>query len=194
MRLAVKIFPPKNLVYIILKSYFFLFPPLTSPRYCSPISYPPLTSPWYFSISYQMSLLLLLCWSWNPVDSNCWTWVVGPSFCQLNLVERRILILELRYELWGQGILTENFLNRNLCRRSVSNCWTLGCWAVVLSTRPRGSCWENNFGTPWWSLKSRNLKHKIFYELRYRGILTENILSPNPWPWIVRPRITDKFL
>jgi len=36
-------------------------------------------------------------------------WVVGPSFCPLDLVKRTILILELRYELRGQGILTENF-------------------------------------------------------------------------------------
>jgi hypothetical protein len=31
------------------------------------------------------------------------------------------------------------------------------CWAVVLSTRPRSSCWENKFGTSWWVVRSRNL-------------------------------------
>ena len=101
-----------------------------------------LTSRRYFTSSYQMSLLLLA----DPGTRRSRTaepWVVGPSSYSLDLVERIILILELRYELWGQGILTENFP----CRRSVSNCWTLVCWAVVLSTRPPSSSWENNFGT-----------------------------------------------
>jgi hypothetical protein len=37
------------------------------------------------------------------------------------LVERIILILEQPYELRGREILTENFLNQNPCRLSVSN-------------------------------------------------------------------------
>jgi hypothetical protein len=63
--------------------------------------------------------------------------------------------LELPDVLWGRGILTENFISPSPCRRSVSNWWTLGYWAVVLSTRPRRSCWENNFGTSWWSVGPR---------------------------------------
>jgi len=89
------------------------------------------------------------------------TWVVGPSSYPLDLVERIILILELPDELWGRRILTENFLTPSPCRWSVSNCWwTLDCWAVVLSTRPRSVCWQNNFGTSWWVMRSRNLKRK----------------------------------
>ena len=37
-------------------------------------------------------------------------WVVWPSSYPLDLVERTILILELRNELRGRGILTEKFL------------------------------------------------------------------------------------
>ena len=85
---------------------------------------------------------------------------VGSSSYPLDLVERTILILELADELWGRGILTENFIRSSLCRRSVSNCSILGCWAVVLSTRPRSVCWENNFGTSWWVVRSRNLNRK----------------------------------
>jgi hypothetical protein len=106
-----------------------------------------------------MSLLL-------PADpGTLWTrtaesWVVSPSSYPLDLVERTILILELRGELRGRGILTEKFLTPSPCRLSVANCWTLGCWGVVLSTSPRSSCWENNFGTSWWIVRSRNLNRK----------------------------------
>jgi hypothetical protein len=69
--------------------------------------------------------------------------------------------LELRDELWDQGIQTENVLIPSSCRRSVSNCWNLDCWAVVLSPRPRSSCWENNFGSSWWITQSRNLNRMM---------------------------------
>ena len=52
------------------------------------------------------------------------------------------------------------FLSPSPFRRSVLNCWTLGCWSVVLSTRPRSSCWENNFGTSWWVMRSKNINRK----------------------------------
>jgi hypothetical protein len=57
-----------------------------------------------------MSLLLLT----DP--GTMWTriaasWVVWPSSYPLDHVERSILILELRDELRGRGILTEKFLN-----------------------------------------------------------------------------------
>jgi len=90
-------------------------------------------------------------------------WVPEPSSYPLGheiLVERIILILEHPYELWAREILTENIFYKNPCRLSVSNCWTLVYWAVVLSTRPRSSCWENNFGTSWWIMMSRNLNRK----------------------------------
>ena len=178
-----KNFPAKKLRYIFLKSYFFflLFSsstpfPLPARRNCSS--------------SYQMSLLLLFADSATQWTLTAEPRVVGPSY-SLDLVKRVILIWELRDELWGQGILRENFPYPSPCRRSVSNCWTLGCWPVVISTTPRSSCWENNFGTSWWSMRSRNLT-----ELWDWVILTENILSPRPWTWIVRPRIylTGKFL
>ena len=41
-------------------------------------------------------------------------WVFGPLSYPLDLAERIILILELRYELLGQGILTENFKSKSL--------------------------------------------------------------------------------
>ena len=113
--LGSKNFPAKKLNILILKIYiFFPFPPLTSPRYCSPTSYPPLTSRWYFSISYQMSLLLLL----DPGGLNC---------------------------------------------------WTLGCWAVVLSTR---SCWKNNFnfGTSIWFMRLRNFNRKFSKSKSLRAV------------------------
>ncbi len=47
------------------------------------------------------------------------------------------------------------------CWASVSNCYTLDCWAVVLSTRPRRSYWENNFGTSWLSMRPRNINRKF---------------------------------
>jgi len=45
-------------------------------------------------------------------------------------------------------------------------------------------------------MRSRNLNRIYSVELWGRGIVTENILSPSPWTWIVRPWIylTDKFL
>jgi len=95
------------------------------------------------------------CGSWNPGLSS---YPLGHEI----LVDRIILILEIRDELWDREILIQNFLNPSLCRRSVSNCWTLDCWAVVLSTRPRSSCWENNFGTSWWIMRSRNINTKFF--------------------------------
>ena len=96
-----------------------------------------------------MSLLLL---SADPGTAE--PWVFGAVVLPRSWI---VLILELRNELWNQGILTENFLNPSSCQLSVSNCWTLDCWAVVLSTRPRRSCWENNFGTSSWSIRLRNL-------------------------------------
>ena len=58
-----------------------------------------------------MSLLLLL----SADSGSLWTliaerWVFGPSFYPLDLFERIILILELRYE----GILTENVKSKSL--------------------------------------------------------------------------------
>ena len=105
-------------------------------------------------------------------------WVPGPSSYFLGheiLAERIILILE--HKLWGREILTENFFDPSSCRRSVSNCWTLGCWAIVLSTRPRSTCWENNFGTSWWIMRSRNLLKFILSFLA--GILDLNHLHPS---------------
>ena len=119
-----------------------------------------------------MSLLL-------PADpGTMWTrtaesWVVWPSSHPLDLVDRTILILELRDELRGWGILTEKFLTPSPCRRSVSNCRTLVCWAIVLSTRPRSSCWKNNFGTSWWIMRSRNLNRKYSKSKSLSGVEKE---------------------
>jgi len=114
----------------------------------------------------------------EPGGLNCWTLGCWAVVFPLDYENNFNLMND---ELWGRGILTENFLAGG---RSVSNCWTLVCWAVVLSTRPRSSCWENNFGTSWWSVRLRNLT-----ELWGQVIWTENILSPRPWTWIARPRI-----
>ena len=77
-RVAVKIFPPKNLIYIFKMLFF---SPTFSPLFyfLLPFFYPlsythfsyPLTSRRNCSSSYQMSAAA--CGSWNPVDSNCWT-------------------------------------------------------------------------------------------------------------------------
>jgi len=91
------------------------------------------------SSSYQMSLLLLIL---EPGGLE----LLGSSY-PLDLVEGIILFF-FKFS-WIMRSRKENFLNPSL--RSVSNCycWTFGCWPVVLSTRPRSSCWENNFGTSW---------------------------------------------
>ena len=104
---------------------------------------------------------------------------VGLELLNLGLLGRPlihhygiILIFDLPNELWE--ICTENFLHPSpcTCRRSVSNWWILGCWAVVLSTRPRSSCWENNFGTSWWVMRSRNL-NKISWSKSLPGVQKE---------------------
>jgi hypothetical protein len=87
-----------------------------------------------------MSLLLL---SADP--GTLWTrtaepWVVVPSSYPLDLIERTILILELRDELGDHGILTEKFPTPRSWRRPVSNCRSFVYWAIVLSTRPESSC------------------------------------------------------
>ena len=122
--------------------------------YPTPISFlltsPPTLSYWIPDVS-----VVAACGSWNPVDSSCWA--LG-SWAYL-LVEG--IIVEFSDELWGHGILTENFLSPSSCRRLVSNCWTLGCWTVVLSTRPRRSCWQNNFGTSLYVVRLRSLDRKF---------------------------------
>jgi len=42
-----------------------------------------------------------------------------------------------------------------------SNWRSWDCWAAVLSTRPRSSCWENNFGTSRYIVRLRNLDRKF---------------------------------
>ena len=120
-----------------------------------------------------MSLLL-------PADPGTrWTrttepWVAGPSSYSLDLVGRIILILELRDELWGRGILTEKFLAEGRSR-------TAQPWIAKSSSYP---------------LDHEVLVERIILDLPdkvwSRGALTdelctevlaENILSPNPWPW-----------
>jgi len=54
---------------------------------------------------------LLLADPGTPYTRTAGSWVVGPSFYPLDLVERTILILELGDELRGRGILTEKFSN-----------------------------------------------------------------------------------
>ena len=93
---------------------------------------------------------------------GCFVW---SSSYPLNLVERTILILELRGELRGRGILTEKFLQVLAgCRSRTAEPWVAGP-------------------------SSYPLDHDVFVEriilelpdeLRGRGILTENILSPRP--------------
>jgi len=105
---AVKIFPPKNLVYVILKSYFFFyFSPPSSTSYTHFSSFiPPLTSRRNCSSSYQMSLLL-------PADpGTLWTrtvetWVAGlPSYPLGNNFNFWIFLMN--YEV--KEFLQKNFL------------------------------------------------------------------------------------
>jgi len=139
-RVALKIFPPKNLyIYIYIHTHTHTLS----------------------TISYQMSLVLFAGHR-NPVDSNYWT-----------LGCLAVLSIRSRNSCWENNFnfgtfwwiirtrsLNRKFLNPSPCRRSVSNCWTLGCWSVVLSTRPRSSYWENNFETYWWIMRSKNLIRK----------------------------------
>ena len=161
-RLAVKIFPPKNLYYF--KKVCFSPPPFFLPFLSNFPSLPDvlsITSRRYFSSRYQMSLPPLFADHGTRWTGTAEPWVVGPSFCPLDIVERIILILELRYELWGQGILTENFLNRSPCRRFR----TAEPWVGGPSSYP---------------LDHDVLVERIILELpdevRSRGISTENIL------------------
>ena len=112
-----------------------------------------------------MSLLLLLADPGTRPTRRAEPSARGPSSYPLDHeipVERIILILEVPDKLWGREILTDFFFffNPSPWRRSASNCWILGCWAVVLCTRPRRCCWQKNFGTSWWIMKSRNLNRK----------------------------------
>jgi hypothetical protein len=54
-----------------------------------------------------MSLLLLSADPATRWTRTAETWVVGPSFYPLDIVDRMILILELSDKLRGQGILTK---------------------------------------------------------------------------------------
>ena len=185
--MAENFFPPKNLVYIFWREKFSFHPPptfLPFPTHILLSTTTPPTSRRSCSSIYQMSLLL----SADP--GTLWTrtaepWVAGPSSFPLNLIERTILILELRDELWDQGILTENFLTPRSWRRSVSNCWSLDYWAVILSTRPRSSCWENNFRSSWWSVRSRNLNRTMRSSYLNRKYSKSTSLNLN----CARPRI-----
>jgi len=90
-----KNFPAKKLSIWFLAGKFFLPSPSNFPTFSSLAATTPPTSRRSRSSSYQMSLLL-------PVDPGTrWTrtaepWVVGPSSYPLDLIERTILILELR--------------------------------------------------------------------------------------------------
>ena len=145
-----KFFPAKKLSIWFLAGKF--FPTFLSPL---PFLHPfPLlasttasTSRRSCSSSCQMSLLLLILEPGGLERLN--PGFLGRRLNPLDFVERLILILEVHDELWNQGILTENFLNPSSCRSRTAEPWIADCWAVVLSTRPRRSGWENNFGTSW---------------------------------------------
>ena len=134
-------------------------------------------------------------------------WASHPSYYFLHheiLVERSNFNFGISWWIMRSRNISRKFFNQSL--RSVSNCWTWVCWAVVLSTRPRSLCWINNFRTSWWVMRSRNLtelwgRGRKYYKSKslnltlnceVKNILAENIISPNPWtwPWIVRSRIS----
>ena len=54
------------------------------------------------------------------------------------------------------------WLFRRSWNRVDSNWRSWYCWAGVLSTRPRSSCWENNFGTSLYIVRLRNLDRNFF--------------------------------
>ena len=190
--MAEKIFPPKNLVYIFLAGKFSFLPPLSylppSPPTLLATTTPPTSCRSGIS-SYQVSLLLLLL-SANPVDSNCWTLGCWAAVFTRFYWENNFLELGTSDELWDQGILTEKFPTPSSWRRSVSNCLTLDCWDVVLSTRPRRSCWQNNFGSSWWSVRWRNLNRIMRASYLNRKYSKSTSLNLN----CAAKNLTDKFL
>ena len=121
----------------------------------------------------MLLLLLLLADPGSRVASKCWTlgyWavVLSTRSCWENNFNFGICWWIMRSRIFNRKF----FISSSICRRSVSNCWTLGCRAVVLSTRPRSSCWESNSELP--------------DDLRGRRILTENILSLKSLPDVER--------
>jgi hypothetical protein len=141
-------------------------------------------------------------------------WVVGPSCYLLDLVERIILILELRDELWGRGILTENFLAGG--RSRTAEAWVAGPASYPLDHEvlveriilelPDELWGRGSFNS--WVINRKYSKSKsltltlvglellLFVKLGSplsRPLLNNN--SGTSW-WIVRPRIylTGKFV
>jgi hypothetical protein len=97
MRMAEKIFPPKNLVYGFWRENFFpsfSFPPNSLLAAAAPTSLAAAAAGRSCSSSYQMSLLLRI-----VEPGRLKPWVFGPSFYPLDLVNGIVLILELSDEL-----------------------------------------------------------------------------------------------
>ena len=122
---------------------------------------------------------------WNPVDSNCWISGCLAVVLSTRLCWENYFNFGTSWWIMRSRNFNRKFLNQSSCRQSVSNyCWTLGCWVVVLTTRPRSSCWQNNFGTSCYSMRSRN-QQKIFEVLAFKnytkffgGILELAICTP----------------
>ena len=159
--MAEKIFPAKkqDIVFKSVFSTLFFFFQLHR-RHCS--------------ISYQMSLPLLPAVPGSPQTQTAKPWVVRPSFYPLDLVERIILMLQLRDELWVRGILTENFLAGDLSRTAES--WVAGPSSYLLDHRVFGDRIRLKLPDNVWS-------RGILTDRLWTEVLTENIISPNPWPW-----------
>lgn len=75
--------------------------------------------------------------------------------------------------------------SRKSWNRLDSNCWSLDCWAGVLSTRLRSSCWNNIF-EPIYVVRTRRFSRKFFLlagfepELADHTVYQSNALSSRP--------------
>jgi hypothetical protein len=170
-RVAEKKKKKKNLIYIFKKFFFSpLFPPLT---FLPPSPFP------YYSPDFPLWLpdVSAARGSWNCWTLGCWV-VLSTRSCWEN---------NFNFGTWW--IMKSRNFNRKFSnsKSAVGRSRTAEPWVAGLSSYPLDH--EVLVERVISELPDELWSRGISAELWGPGISTENILSPNPWPWIARARI-----